>query len=219
MLDISISMRDKQRPAGAVAGLRLHVTPATIVFTTAIPAAVPEATSRPILATPLYLPHRAPMAAPPQPKQKPSQRIAAPKPAPSKAATTLRIRPAEAPPATPSRPPGPAEPLSPVVCAGPRMPDIPAPPPLSRRAAIAVDPRSGFDSAVSPPAGKSRAAVCAAVAFRAARTVAAHQDIAALPLSSRLRADFWTSQIVLLKAKSVSVPSAGDTMPFGVTHL
>jgi hypothetical protein len=42
-------------------------------------------------------------------------------------------------------------------------------------------------------------------------------QIAALPLGSRIKVDPWTNQIILMKAKSISLLSAREKMPFEVT--
>ncbi len=43
------------------------------------------------------------------------------------------------------------------------------------------------------------------------------QQIAALPLGSRIKVDPWTNQITLMKAKPISLLSAREKMPFEVT--
>ena len=42
-------------------------------------------------------------------------------------------------------------------------------------------------------------------------------QIAALPLGSRIKVDPWTNQIMLMKAKPISLLSAREKMPFEVT--
>jgi hypothetical protein len=42
-------------------------------------------------------------------------------------------------------------------------------------------------------------------------------QIAALPLGSRIRVDPWTNRIALLQAKPVSLLSARDKLPFEIT--
>jgi hypothetical protein len=43
------------------------------------------------------------------------------------------------------------------------------------------------------------------------------QQIAALPLGSRIKVDPWANHITLMKAKPISLLSAREKMPFEVT--